>query len=236
MTALALLLLLAQFATYPVDLRATPTLAGARLRISVKHPATGAVVRRFSIVHERAMHVFVVGEGAAFFAHDHPAQQSDGVFMLDLALPRRGPYMAVVEFLPEGGTPQAFQQAFTTAGPALRRPVPALDAAAKIVDGVRVAIDATKLLSGQPAPLLFTLQDDASGATVTDVEPYLGASAHLLVVAADLTEAVHAHPDATETNALTFAPLVPRPGRYTVWLQFQRGGQVSTASFVIDVP
>jgi hypothetical protein len=219
-----------------VDLRATPTLAGVRLRIGVKHPATGTVIRRFSIVHERAMHLFVVGEGADFFAHEHPAQQSDGVFMLDLTLPRRGPYMAIAEFLPEGGTPQTFQQAFTTAGPSLRRPLPAVDGTAKIADGVRVAIDAAKLVSGQAAPLAFTLQDETSGATVTDVEPYLGAAAHLLIVAADLTEAIHAHPDAAVAGALTFAPIVPRPGRYTVWLQFQRRGQLSTVSFVIDVP
>src|SRR5215207_11568818 len=46
------------FATYPVDLRATPTLAGARLRLSVQHPVSGAIVRKFSIVHERPMHLF----------------------------------------------------------------------------------------------------------------------------------------------------------------------------------
>jgi hypothetical protein len=36
--------------------------------------------------------------------------------------------------------------------------------------------------------------------------------------------------------AIAFAPLVPRAGRHKVWIQFQRGGKVSTAAFVIDVP
>ena len=226
----------AAFATYPVDLRTTTTLAGARLRLTVRHPVSRAIVRRFAIVHERPMHLFVVGEDGEFFVHDHPVQQGDGVFMLDVTLPRRGAYMAIAEFLPEGGTTQTFQQIFTTAGSPARRQPPAVDAEAKLVDGVRVAVDASQLRGGESAPLVVTIEDGASGAPIDDIEPYLGARAHLLAVAADLTEAIHGHPDAAKTGALTFAPLLPRPGRYMLWLQFQRGGRVSTVPFVIDVP
>jgi len=35
--------------------------------------------------------------------------------------------------------------------------------------------------------------------------------------------------------ALSFAPLLPRAGVHKLWLQFQRGGRVSTVSFVVDV-
>jgi len=72
---------------------------------------------------------------------------------------------------------------------------------------------------------------------VTDLAPYLGASAHLLIVPVDLTEAIHGHPTADEKGpVLAFAPLIPRNGRYKLWLQIQRRGIVSTAPFVIDVP
>jgi hypothetical protein len=226
----------AVFATYPVDLRATPTVAGARLRLTVTHPATGAIVRKFAVVHERALHLFVVSDGGDFFVHEHPVQQPDGMFMVDLTLPRRGAYMAIGEFLPEGGTPQTFQQMFTTAGPPVRRPPPGLDAGPKVTDDVRVTMDAAKLTSGGTAPLTFRIEDATSGAAVTDLEPYLGAAAHLLMAGADLTEAIHGHPDAANGSVLTFTPVVPRPGRYMLWLQFQRRGQVSTLPFVIDVP
>lgn len=227
----------ASFATNPVDLRATPTLAGARLRIAVKQPAGSALVRRFSVVHERPMHLFVVGEGLEFFAHEHPVQQPDGVFMLDLALPRPGPYMAIAEFLPEGGTPQTFQQAFTTAAAFGRAARPAMDTGPKTVDGMRVSLDASKLKAGDTQALTIRIDDAATGAAVTDLEPYLGASAHLLVVPADLTEAIHGHPtEDVHGPSVSFTPLIPRPGVYKAWIQFQRAGHVSTASFVIDVP
>ena len=235
----------AAFATYPVDLRVTPTLTGARLRLAVPQPATRAprqgpghaLVRRFSIVHERPMHLFIVGEGLDYFVHEHPVPQPDGVFMLDVRLPRPGPYMAIAEFLPEGGTPQIFQQMFTT-GEAFGRPAaPPIDVVAKVVDGVRVSLDASTVKAGDTKTLAFRIEDAVSGAPVTDLEPYLGASAHLLIVPVDLTEALHGHPtDEGHGPGLAFAPLVPRPGRYKAWIQFARAGRVSTTAFVIDVP
>jgi hypothetical protein len=227
----------AAFATYPVDLRVTPTLTGARLRLAVTNPVTKAIVRRFSIVHERPMHLFLVGDGLEYFAHEHPVPQRDGVFMLDARLPKPGPYMVIAEFLPEGGTPQTFQQAFTT-GEAFARPAnPAVDTAPRTVDGMRVSLDASKAVAGETRPLTFRIEDAASGAPVTDLEPYLGASAHLLIVPVDLTEAVHGHPTEEGHGAiLSFAPLIPRSGSYKLWIQFQRAGRVSTASFVIGVP
>lgn len=226
----------ATFATYPVDLRVTPTMSGVRLRLGVKHPATGAIVRRLSIVHERSLHLFVVGDGLEFFTHDHPVQQADGVFVLDLALPRRGSYMAIAEFLPEGATPQTFQQAFTTGGAVGRPAAVTIDIAPKTVDGVRVSVDAAKVVAGDSKPLTFTIENAASGAPITDIESYLGASGHLLAVPPDLTEAVHGHPTESVTGpVLSFAPLMPRAGPYKLWVQFQRAGHVSTASFVIDV-
>lgn len=227
----------ATFATNPVELRATPTLAGARLRLAVKQPVGGALVRRFSIVHERPMHLFVVGEGLEFFAHEHPVQQPDGVFMLDLALPRPGPYMAIVEFLPEGGAPQTFQQVFTTGIAFGRAARPAVDTGPKTVDGMRVSLDASRLRAGETQALTIRIDDAATGSAVTDLESYLGASAHLLVVPLDVTEAIHGH--STEDlhgPTVSFVPLIPRPGVYKAWVQFQRAGRVSTAAFVIDVP
>jgi len=228
----------AVFSTNPVDMRATAINGGVRLRLTVKDPQTNATERRFDLVHERMMHLFVVGgDGLIYFTHQHPAQQPDGVFMVDVSLPQPGPYMAIAEFLPTGGTPQVFQQAFTTGEPFAEREPPAVDAGPKIVDGMRVNVDASKLKSGEEGKLSFRIEDASSDAAVTDLEPYLGASAHLLVVTADLTEAIHGHPaEEARGPVLAFAPVLPRAGRYKMWLQVQRAGRVSTASFVIEVP
>ena len=225
----------AKFATYPVDLRATPTTNGVRLRMTIKAPGSHAVVRRFTVVHERPMHLFVVGDGLQFFAHEHPVQQTDGVFMLDLALPRPGPYMAIAEFLPEEGTAQLFQQVFTTGAATDTAPAPPVDVTPKVVDGMRVSLDLSSLKAGQVSTLAARVEDAASGAEVTDLEPYLGARAHMLIVAADLTEAIHAHPEVDPAPGLRFTPIIPRVGRYKLWIQVQRRGVVSRVPFVIEL-
>jgi hypothetical protein len=224
----------ARYETYPLDLRVTPTTSGARLRLAVRHGT--ATVRRFAIVHERPMHLFIVSADLEYFAHEHPVPQSDGVFMIDVALPRPGAYRAIAEFVPQGGTPQTFQQMFTTGEAFPRSTGPAADTAAKTIDGVRVEIDAAQVKAGDTNPLVVHLDDAASRAPVADLQPYLGATAHLLMVPVDRTEAIHGYPDERFTGpALTFTPLVPRAGRYKVWVQFQRGGALSTAAFVIEV-
>lgn len=226
----------ASYVANPVDLRVTPLVGGARLRLAVKDPKTRQTVRRFAIVHERPMHLFVVSQALDHFVHEHPVQQEDGMFMVDVALPRQGAYMAIAEFLPAGGTPQIFQQMFTTGDPLGHPAAPPVDTAPQTADGLRVSIDASKLQSGEASTLRFRVDDAASGAPVTDLEPYLGASAHVLIVPVDLTEAIHGHPEeGTRGPDLTIGAVLPRAGRYKVWLQVQRGGRVSTAAFVIDV-
>ena len=219
--------------SYPVDLRVTATTAGVRLRLTVKdtRPASRGIVRAFTVVHDRPMDLFVIGADLAFFAHEHPVQQPDGVFIVDVALPKPGPYMAIAEFLPEGGTPQTFQQMFTT-GEAFAAPVmPAIDTAPKTIDGVRVSADVSQALAGAARPLVFRLDDVSTGTA----QPFLGTSAQLVLVPVDLTEAFHGYAaDDTRDGGLTFTPLVPRPGRYKVWIQFERGGRVTTASFVFE--
>jgi hypothetical protein len=238
---IALLLLLAQapsarFDTYPVDLRVTPTTAGARLRLAVQDPRRRMTMRRFALVHERPMHLFIVATDLVFFTHEYPEPQPDGVFMLDVALPKRGPYMAIAEFLPQGGTPQLFQQAFTTGEAFIVSAPPPVDLAARVVGGVRVSVDASQVRAGGRGPLVVRFEDPASGAPAADLQPYLGAAAHLLLVSSDLTEAIHTSSGEPIGDAgVTFTPLVPRPGRYKLWVQFQRGGTVSTTAFVIDV-
>ena len=60
----------------------------------------------------------------------------------------------------------------------------------------------------------------------------------MLIVSNDLTAAVHGHPEGVRSSGpvVTFGPVFPAPGVYKLWVQFQRRGQVVTASFVVTVP
>ncbi|HXW05484.1 MAG TPA: heavy metal-binding domain-containing protein [Vicinamibacterales bacterium] len=209
------------------------------IRLRVRDPDSGGTVRDFVEVHERPFHLFLIGTDLERFAHVHPIQQADGSFELrDRIVP--GGYMLLADFVPAGGTPQLLHRALATpgyAGPLFAAtPVPQPGPREQIVEGVRIRLDAGDPIELKPARLVFTLSDAATDAPVTDLEPFLGASGHLLVVTPDLTAAIHGHPEGPATGgpAIVFDPVLPRTGRYKVWVQFQRAGHVVTAAFVIE--
>jgi P-type Cu+ transporter len=166
---------------------------------------------------------------------------SDGVFELRENIPA-GQFMVIADFLPMSGRPQMLQRTIVTAGHrgALFSAAPNLtpDGPSEKVDrGVHVRLEATTLKAGKEATLRFTLTDADSNTPISDLEPFLGAPGHLLLVNADLTESNHVHPEepATRGPVITFQPLMPAAGLYKLWLQFQRRGVVTTVPFVISV-
>ena len=73
-----------------------------------------------------------------------------------------------------------------------------------------------------------------------DLQPYLGAMAHLMLLHQDGITFVHSHPDESDPangqrGTLTFLARFPKPGIYRGWLQFQRADQVQTAAFTWEV-
>jgi hypothetical protein len=228
---------------YLMDIAMMPSRGGggASLRLTISDPDTKRPVPSFVTTHERPLHLFVIDRSLEYFRHLHPVNIDAGVFETREALPP-GEYVAIADFLPQGGRAQMLQRAIVTPGFRGRifPPPPELipdDSEAKQRDGVRVRLQASGLLAGKEATLHFTLTDAASGQPIADLEPYLGAPGHLLIVNGALTEADHAHPEEPTTGgpSITFQPLMPAAGRYKLWLQFQRRGVVSTVPFVVSV-
>lgn len=200
------------------------------LTLAVRAPGSNEVVTKFSIVHEKPLHLFLVRRDLGYFTHVHP--QPDGNrFVLNQAIPP-GEYMLIADFLPEGGTLQMVQKAIIVTGEGVAAPLRDESMGLKVtlrVDGV--------LAAGKQAKLTFTVADAKTGAAVTDLQPYLGAPAHMLIVRSDLGDAIHAHPEeqATSGPTVSFHPMMPAAGDYRMWIQFQRAGQVSTTHFDVAV-
>jgi hypothetical protein len=236
----------ADYAPYRLDLALSPRAlrpgGKGRVHLVVRHPATGAKVRTFETVHERIFHLFVVSRDLEYFSHVHPVLQRNGGLDVDITVPRPGPYQLIADFLPAGGPSQLVQRAFVTAGytgglgtvPQL-----SLDLEAKVDHGVRVVLIPPDRRARREQLLTFEMTNAATGAPITDLEPYLGATGHLLVASADLSTVFHSHPVAEVSShsgpRTVFQALLPRAGMYRLWMQFQRGGRVSTVSFTIPI-
>lgn len=225
-----------------------------RLRFTARHPSTRAVVDKFALVHEKPYHLFVIGQDMEFYDHLHPEQQPDGAYAIDLTVPRPGYYRLFSDFLPVGGAPQVIPRVIATAGftgdlaSSQSRLIP--DAILRKTAGdlaVILSLPSTGLVAGREETLRYRVEDATTGAPITDVEPYLGAFGHTLVMSADTLQYVHAHPvellpDASAGSVqaaggptLTFKAMLPKAGRYRLWTQIKRRGVVSTAQFTVDV-
>jgi hypothetical protein len=208
------------------------------LRIVIRDPATQQPVTSLETVHERPLHLFVVSRSLEYFAHVHPEPAAGGAFEVRRAIPG-GEYMVVADFLPRDGSPQTLQRAIVTPGASgLSQPVRLTRSVlTQTARGLRAQLLAGDVAAGRNGHLTFDVAVSSGGEPVTDLEPYLGAPAHLFIASADLTETMHAHPDATAAGGsrLIFDVTLPKPGAYRMWLQIQRHGNVITLPFTLVV-
>jgi hypothetical protein len=242
---------------YPVRLEAVPSAPRpgetVRLRFTVVDPATNEPVRRFQIVHDMPFHLFVVSDDLEHYDHVHPTLGADGSLELETRLPAPGAYSLFCDFLPEGGTPQVARLRLGTEGvsvPAQPPPAPltADRSWSKTADGMRIDLELVPSppAAGSIAMLRYHLTDEATGQPIRDLEPYLAAWGHTLVLNDDASEYVHSHPvkglppgeeAATARGGpdVAFSATILTPGKHRAWSQFRRGGKVTTVTFTFDV-
>lgn len=224
-----------------------------KFKFTIRHPLTGAQAREFAPMHEKLFHLFVISRDLDEFAHIHPQHHPDGSFTIEHTLPKPGHYTMYSDFLALGGGAQIVATPIVTAGvdadliASQANLTPDLSWT-KTADGVKVEIlnERHTVLGGEEVDLLFKFSATGGDEPITDLERYLGAFGHLLILSEDMTEYVHAHPrDETQPDAVPaplggpqvlFDALLPKPGKYRAWLQFQRAGKLSTVSFTFDAP
>jgi len=203
----------------------------AELTFAVSDPWKNNPVTKFSIVHEKLFHAFVVSRDLQFFVHDHPVWEN-GVFRERISFPRPGMYRVLSDFYPEAATPQLLTDTVFVDGP--EAPVTALarDDAPKQGEnlGISLSISPQEPVAGVTAQMRFELSP-ADG-----IERYLGAWGHMLAASDDLIDMIHTHPTIADGSPeMQFNFIFPRGRTYRVWVQFQRKGIVNTAHFDIPV-
>jgi hypothetical protein len=204
---------------YPVRVEVAP----GKLTFRILDPKTGHPVRDFQIVHEKRFHLFIVSRDLNSFAHEHPEMQPDGSFRLRYDFPASGEYRLLSDFYPAGGTPQliAHTLVVTAPGTHMAEPQPPGNL------NVELETEPAQPIAGQKTMLFFKLSPSDG------LEPYLGAAAHMLVASEDLVDMIHTHP--AYAGPEQFNVIFPRPGRYRIWVQFQRLGVVNTKIFDVTV-
>ena len=198
----------------------------------------GRAVSRLTPSHEKPMHLFVVSRDLHYFAHVHPSLSGDS-FRVQHTFAAAGEYTLFVDYQQPGRGQVVDRHKVHVEGAA--RPLAAAlteSPRTQRADGLEVTLHSdAELRAGQAAMLHFDVTDAATGKPVVDLEPYLGAMAHFMVLSADGQDFVHVHALDTRSSAsrVSAHAVFPRPGLYKLWAQVQRHGGVATVPFVVRV-
>jgi hypothetical protein len=185
------------------------------------------------------MHLIVVSKDLLYFDHIHPEYKGNGEFRVTTQFPAGGEYTVIAEFIPTGMAVMTKTQWMTVQGSASKAATIKPDKnLTKIVDGKEITLSFDHMMSGMDLNMTFNIKDAKTKEPITNLQPYLGAVGHVVILSADTEMYLHVHP--TEEKATgpeaKFMTSFSKSGVYKVWGQFQQNGKVFVVSFVVNVP
>ncbi len=213
----------------------------AELTIRVLRETPKETVTAFDLTHEHPLHLIVVRADLGTFSHEHPALGENGIFKIRYAFPSAGEYHLFADTAPRAAGSQVLMATLKVNGKA----EPKFDfskADRKLereTGGVVVSLDAATSRPVKRSVTVTATVRDPKGNPITDLEPYLGAMGHFILIHEDGVTMVHSHPDERDpavgkNGVIPFLSRFPKPGRYRGWAQFQRAGKVITADFILE--
>ncbi|CEK14775.1 predicted membrane protein [Chthonomonas calidirosea] len=200
----------------------------------------GQILHNLATVHEKKMHLIVVSQDLSFFDHIHPQLQPNGTLLIDYAFPFAGNFLLFADITPFGDRNQVFRIPVHVVGsPPPPKPLLLTPAQAKVFGPYRVQMLMTPSHPSWRDETVLTYTIWKNGLPVTDLQPYLGAAGHCVVISQDTMGYCHSHP--LEVGKKHYGPtvqfhvLLSKPGIYKIWTQFQHEGKILTTDFVIKV-
>lgn len=213
--------------------------AGESVKLTVQiADSEGKPVSDFEVNHEKLLHLIIVSRDLSFFKHIHPEYEGNGQFAIDTSFPAGGDYNIFADFVPKGGTAATLSEWVKVEGEAGQQAVVQADRTlVQVTAGKEVELTLSGAKAGEEVTLTFDIRDAQSKEGIANLEPYLGAVGHVVILSADAKQYLHVHPTderATGPKA-QFATVFPKSGVYKIWGQFQHNGQLFTVPFAVEV-
>jgi P-type Cu+ transporter len=166
--------------------------------------------------------------------HPEPSG-TPGRLVVTMAFPTPGRYVVNTEFREQGQMADLHDRQIVTIAGTAPAPQPLTPGSRAVtVDGVHVQLRG-EVRVGATSDLTFHLTDAATGAPLEDLQPYLAAAGHVVIMRGDGRTFVHEHADVRDRDGepvfalpgQTFGPDLTvharfdAPGAYRLWGQFR---------------
>lgn len=217
---------------------------------------TNTPVSVFNIIHEKEMHTIIVDSTLNYFSHIHPTRE-DSTFTLNTSLPESGQYLTYLDYQPFGFNEQ--NSVFPLNAGKVTNQAPkntsSLDAQKTKTVGnnneykaklkYTSPLTAQNISTGQQS-IKFSLSDAATGQPLKDLEPYLGAFGHLIMINRDTYEYIHIHPTELTTDpakrggpdiefkVMTMQKIISA-GTYRLFAEFKKNNEIFLVDYTVAV-
>ncbi len=204
------------------------------------------------IQHDKKIHLIVVSKDLSYFDHVHPALQANGSYEINVLgkgdnytngkfknethFDQGGDYVLFADYLPTGAEHQLERIELKISGTPYKAQRFSAEKTESQVDGYEVSLlpDGGKFFSEGTSHISAVIKKDGKEIAADQLEDYLSAKAHVVMISEDSQNYLHVHPNVTK-GRLDLHTTFGKPGIFRAWLQFQTNGQVHTADFVILV-
>lgn len=186
--------------------------------------------------HEKKVHLMAFNENLTWFAHLHPLERENEVYTVLVTFPFGGKYYLFSDLKPKGGAGFVDKKTITVAG---NNNPPVESTALKLtsqVDGLMVKIEnGDELQTKENQGIKITVEKAGEKLKNKDIQPYLGANAHIALVGTEDKMLIHIHPMENEHYPIYAETHFENPGIYRMWVEFKTSGIVHTADFTLHV-
>jgi hypothetical protein len=189
-----------------------------------------------AVVHEKKIHLIIVRKDLSTFYHEHPEYTAEGNYRVPFTFAKGGDYVLFQDYTPDGSGHQLGRQPVSVQGPKYTPVKFGPDQMQWSQDGYQATLSFDKALKvGQLLAMKINLTK--GGQPVTDLDNYLGALGHVVVISEDTERYLHVHPNdqADKGPNIGFNTNFEAPGLYRVFLQFNHAGTIHTGNFTVNV-
>jgi hypothetical protein len=205
------------------------------LAFTPKDNSDSTVAVELQETHEKLIHVINVNEELTWFDHIHAEPDNTGAYKVKETFPAPGKYLVYADYKSTVGGPQTDRLQVNVLGDKNVTSQHQLQAKIKTeTDGYALSIPNGKSLTTGAVSLPIILEKDGKKVQRAEIENYLGAVAHIILISLDDKEFIHIHPESSEISPIHAHADINKPGLYRMWVQFQTNGKVYTADFTLN--
>jgi hypothetical protein len=219
----------------------------------------GEVLKDFETVHESKMHFIVVREDLLHFQHLHPKfNQNSGEWTIDITFPTDGSYRVFPDFTPAKSADNPMLLPVTVNSRVEVGDIRKYKAQAAIPDtqqkktfGDYQVTHTLPTNLRKQQEVTYSLTIEKNGQPVTDLQQYLGAMGHSVILKEGTLDFIHTHageatPQGIEHGArmhttsstgpnIDFTTTFLDSGVYKIFTQFKHDGEVQTVDYTVKV-